>query len=355
MASGFDTIMGSVFSLIVIGGVIALSFYGALSPAIVGAVIIAFLVIWYISRGADVDPPSTFSRDNRTPSSTPSGDGPDMDGPSLDDTSSTGGGPGTGGTDPVLNGFQIQTRGNIGLEEGISTQDIFFEFNIADRSGDGLNELDIAFPGWGAKGAHSLQGKTNTQVSVPLDKIVGETSLKEGEYPFEVRIVDNDGNTTEHRDSFPVSNKNGEGEGTSMPPSSVNWEKFHSEAQKEEQQFQKAIKELGQYKNDLDEEEETVQYLLNEAKDILRKIHNLDEEFVKIESGSISRNKTESQIDQMKVEIQEINKELKDFQAQLAHEVEVESNDEKLLNQIQELEQGLENEIGYMNKQLNNL
>ncbi|MFT4892279.1 MAG: hypothetical protein ACI8Z7_000046 [Candidatus Nanohaloarchaea archaeon] len=352
MASSFDTLMGSVFSALVLAGIIGLSFYGALSPIIVGAGLVLFIVIWYLMRGSDIEPMERSRNSmSSSPSNPPPGDEPEMDGPSLDDTTSGSAGSG----DPVLNHFQIQTRGNIDLKEGISTSDIIFKFDIIDNSGDGLKEIDIGFPAWGASDSHNLQGKDRANDSVPLDKIVGKTELREGEYPFEIRIIDNDGNTTTHRDSFPVSNKNGGGEGTSMPPGSVNWEKFHSEAQKEEQQFQKAIKELGQYKNDLDEEEETVQYLLNEAKDILRKIHDLDEEFVKIESASIGRNKTESQIDQMKVEIQEINKELKDFQAKLAHEVEVESNDEKLLNQIQELEQGLENEIGYMNKQLNNL
>ncbi|PSH01486.1 MAG: hypothetical protein BRC26_03420 [Nanohaloarchaea archaeon QH_8_44_6] len=355
-----DYIMGTLFAAVV-AFLMFLSFSRGLSPVIVGAGILVSLVLWYLVNGADVESPSTStsSADNRTTSnSSPSG-GPDLNGPDL---GSRNGGNNNGGSnnngggssnDPVVN-VEVETKTGQPPEEGIKSSDMIFEFDITDQSGSGLDMMEIKLD------QHppvddDLGGQAKVKSATPFNMLFGAFGLRQGNHPYEVKVRDNQGNTTIFQDSFPVSNKNSGGQNISMSAGNVNWEKFHSEAQKEEQQFQKAIKELSQYKSDLDEEEETVRYLLKEAKDILQKIHGLDEELVKVESGHLSREKTESEIDQMKVELQEINKELKDFQAKLAHEVEVESNDEKLLNQIQELEQGLESEINYMTQQLNNL
>lgn len=89
MASSFDTLMGSVFSALVLAGIIGLSFYGALSPIIVGAGLILFIVIWYLMRGSDIEPmKASKSNVSRSPSGTSPRDSSEIGRQALNDANS---------------------------------------------------------------------------------------------------------------------------------------------------------------------------------------------------------------------------------------------------------------------------
>lgn len=214
-----DYMMGTLFAAVV-AFLIYLSFSRGLSPFIVGAGILVTLVLWYMVNGADVDPPPSSTSANNTTASSPSpGGGPDLDGPDLNNTtnnSGSGGGGGSGGNGPVVHDFEIKTRNNQPLEEGIKPSDIFFQWDIEDPGGSGLTAITFNMP-MISRQAIPLNDKQRSRRSVPFQNIINDNSpLRAGDYEFEAKVVDNNGNETTFRDSFPVSNKNNAGNNSPM-------------------------------------------------------------------------------------------------------------------------------------------
>jgi len=342
-------IMGTLFAAVV-AFLIFLSFSRGLSPVIVGAGILVTLILWYLVNGADVEPPntSTSSADNRTPSnSSPSG-GPDLDGPDLGggNGGNNNGGANNGGgssNDPIVE-VEIETKTGQPPEEGIKSSDMIFEFDITDQSGSGLDMMEIKLD------QHppvddDLGGQANVKSATPFNMLFGVFGLRQGSHPYEVKVRDNQGNTTIFQDSFPVSNKNSGGQNNSMP----DFDELEKDlAALDENDLPKAINALKNHHEHLKAEEELSDRLFNDAKDFLEHIHTVRQDLIDLENNNLTQKQSRQELQDLHDHLEEALRDLRDFEELVESEKTKVNEDSQLLAKLENAEDAIEPKMNYL-------
>lgn len=344
MASGFDTLIGSVFSVIVLGAVIVLSFYGGLSPAIVGAAVVIILVIWYLARSSDVEPIGSFSSaDNRT-SSGPSGSGPDPDGPTL--------GGGNGGSGGGTNSPLIRIETPDDLEETIRASNVNVRVYCEDRSGDGLEALTLQLPDFGEKAGEHLNGVDSTTETINLARIIGDLELDAGRTEVQAILFDKAGNEARDRDVLEISNKSSGGKTTGMAITQSDFQKLREETDYEKTQLHDALEDLANIHEHHRYQSELEDKLLQDGKAILEDINSFDETLNRIVNGNHPDMSPSDIRDKLKPKVNDIHSDIQRMKEHLNEEMSEEETVEELMPELKSLFGALADEETRMEEEI---
>ena len=98
----------------------------------------------------------------------------------------------------------IKRRGGGSPSDGDDHQDIYIDLTIQDRSGDGLDKMEVTFEG-SSRGPIDLASQDSESRNIYLDRITGGGTLTAGNtYHYQIEAQDNDGGDTTRSDSFSI-------------------------------------------------------------------------------------------------------------------------------------------------------
>ncbi|PSG98713.1 MAG: hypothetical protein BRC29_01135 [Nanohaloarchaea archaeon SW_7_43_1] len=350
-----DYIMGTLFAAVV-AFLIFLSFSRGLSPVIVGTGILVSLVLWYLVNGSDVGSPSTStsSVDNRAPSTSSQGSGPNLDGPDLGNGnggSNNSGGNNSGGSNSgggnsggAGNGPMVQLKVPRGTKPPVNAGNIDLEVKC-QASGSGLEALTLEIPDFGEQIGENLNGVPNTVEDISLARIIGNVELGAGE--TEIRAILFDQNRNEARDAevLKISNKNSGGQSNNMP----DFDELEKDlAALDENDLPKAINALKNHHEHLKAEEELSDRLFNDAKDFLEHIHAVRQDLIDLENNNLTQKQSRQELQDLHDHLEDALRDLRDFEELVESEKAKVNEDSQLLAKLENAEDAIEPKMNYL-------
>lgn len=217
MTSRITELIGTTLVLGIILFLVGTSFYGGLNPYSIGTGLGLIIIIIYLLRSPEIEPQEYFG--NRSPSQT-SDEDPGLDLPSGGN--SEGGSSGAGNSNPLGINLGVEPQNP---QNGTLFQDILIEAELMNSSDSVINHAEFR-AGLENNSISQRQistdfpfspGTNSTRLAYPLNKLLGDETLKQGDQiKITLHVEDDQGHSVTGGPLIIKGNKNNGEESTSM-------------------------------------------------------------------------------------------------------------------------------------------